>query len=65
VSFDIVPWHLTEQEWLGLSLNPEQQALAYSRAVTSIGKNDSRTSHTHNLLKVGLQVHGLPLITSL
>ncbi|XP_028744342.1 zinc finger protein 275 isoform X1 [Peromyscus leucopus] len=37
VSFDIVPWHLTEQEWLSLSLSPEQQALAYSRAVTSIG----------------------------
>lgn len=37
VSFDIVPWHLTEQEWLSLSLSPEQRALAYSRAVTSIG----------------------------
>lgn len=37
VSFDIVPWRLTEQEWLSLSLSPEQQALAYSRAVTSIG----------------------------
>ncbi|MEJ1274907.1 zinc finger protein 275 [Cricetulus griseus] len=44
VSFDIVPWHLTELEWLRVSLSPEQQALTYSRAVTS-NENPSVTSH--------------------
>lgn len=65
MSFDIVPWRLTEQEWLSLSLSPEQQALAYSRAVTSIGKDAPRTSQTHHLLKVQLGIHGHPYTTLL
>ncbi|KAM7338184.1 hypothetical protein ACRRTK_001668 [Alexandromys fortis] len=44
VSFDVVPWYLTEQNWLNLSLNLEQQAVAYSRTVTSI-ESSFVTSH--------------------
>lgn len=58
VSFDVVPWYLTEQNWLNLSLNLEQQAVAYSRTVTSIGKDVPRASQTHHLLKVELRIHG-------
>lgn len=58
VSFDVVPWYLTEQDWLSLSLNPEQQALVNSRTVTSIGKDVPRASQTHHLLKVELRIHG-------